>query len=308
MNSVSLLQHTLDRYGVVTVMDARFLSLDATTKNDVLLELDTLKISNITADGSNKEVRGGMLADLLLSYNYGRTVNVEITDALVSQHSLKQMWGGTLNEDNIDFHNKITVTIPAGVEVDDTPKIIFATTTASIDGVDVDLKASKFHPYKPATTNEGYLNIYNKTTNEKLALTTDYTITADTATGYTDRIADITFVAAAVAAGDEIVIYVLDQAIKSESAGTYLPIEVIMKSTSFPPVVKLVGQTKVLDAATGQPVLMEIEIPRFQMGNSFDFNMEAEGDAAVFNFAGVALTESATKDIIRMKTLMFSSM
>ena len=170
MNSVSLLQHTLDRYGVVTVMDARFLSLDATTKNDVLLELDTLKISNITADGSNKEVRGGMLADLLLSYNYGRTVNVEITDALVSQHSLKQMWGGTLNEDNIDFHNKITVTIPAGVEVDDTPKIIFATTTASIDGVDVDLKASKFHPYKPATTNEGYLNIYNKTTNEKISI------------------------------------------------------------------------------------------------------------------------------------------
>ena len=78
MDFNNLLGHNLDKFGMVTVLDVTIYSI----AGEPLLELDTLKVSSISSEGSQKEIRGGQGAELLLQYDYGRTATVEITDAL----------------------------------------------------------------------------------------------------------------------------------------------------------------------------------------------------------------------------------
>ena len=75
-----------------------------------------------------------------------------------------------------------------------------------------------------------------------------------------------------------------------------------MKSTTFPSALTLVGRTVFLNE-DGKQVLAEIEIPKFQFGNAFDFAMDAEGDASTFNFSGTALAAGDEKELIKIKTL-----
>ena len=88
-----LLGHNLEKFGAVTVFDATFYKIDS---NEPLITFDTLTVSNISFSGEQKEIRGGQGAELLLTYDYGKTAEVEITDALASMFSLQYLTGGKL--------------------------------------------------------------------------------------------------------------------------------------------------------------------------------------------------------------------
>lgn len=256
-DNIALVQHQLDRFGVVTVMDAML--YDYSTGKPIL-KLDTLKVSNLTFDGSSKEIRGGMAADLLLTYNHSRTVNVEITDALLSLYSLQQLWGSSIQDVSV-------------IRAQETKKAIAADTIPTWTNTFV----KKDGAASPVVGTD--LFVLNKTKGAYVS-----------ATPATDSIA----------VGDELVAYGY---VSVASASDYNPVETVLKSTTFPERVTLVGRTVFLDEASGKEVLAEIEIPKFQFGNSFDFNMDAEGDAATFNFSGVALADGTSKEIIKIKTL-----
>lgn len=291
-DNLSLLQHTLNRFGVVTVMDVQL--QDCLTKEPVL-ELDTLKISNITTDGSTKEIRGGMSADLLLTYSHSRTVNVEITDALLSLYSLQRMWGGVLNSGSIKFHNSIKTTLGT------TGKLIVKTDDSVVVDPEVaegDVELVGYNLINPADDPEAYLHIYDVDGDHKF---TSEQVTATWKAGY------VTFDfsqywASGGSKNKKVSIYALDVAEPDETTG-FNPVEVILRSTSFPDRVTLVGKTVYLDERSGKQILGQIEIPRFQFGNTFDISMDAEGDAATFNFSGMALVDADTKDIIKLKNL-----
>lgn len=120
-NNISLLQHQIGKFGVVTVMDAVLFEY-GTVKP--VLKMDTLKVSSITVDGSTKEIRGGATADLLLTYNYGRSVSVEITDALLSLYSLSTLWGTNVGSLDGKLY-KTTITKEAVTEGTDPFSAIF---------------------------------------------------------------------------------------------------------------------------------------------------------------------------------------
>ena len=251
-DNVSILQHELNRFGVVTVMDAMLYEYGS---NKPVLKLDTLKVSNITMDGSTKEIRGGMAADLLLTYNHSRTINVEITDALLSLHSLKALWGSSIQD----------------------VKAIRAEENAKVD---------------TASTMPTWVNTWvKKDGGANPVIGTDYFILNKTKDKYITEATDL-------AVDDELVAYGYVAVPASANA-----VETVLKSTTFPERLTLVGRTVFIDEATGKQVLAEIEIPKFQFGNAFDFNMDAEGDAATFNFSGVALAEGSSKELIKVKTL-----
>ena len=92
----NLLGHNLEKFGAVTVFDATF--YDVVT-NKPLITFDTLTVSNISFEAEQKEIRGGQGANLLLTYDYGKTATVEITDALASMYSLQYLTGGKLKGD-----------------------------------------------------------------------------------------------------------------------------------------------------------------------------------------------------------------
>ena len=97
-------------------------------------------MSNVSSEGSQKEIRGGQGADLLLTYDYGRTANIEIQDALASMSSLQYLWGGTLVESGITYHAKLETTLVDATDITltnavegSTAKVINKTTPGTAD-------------------------------------------------------------------------------------------------------------------------------------------------------------------------------
>jgi hypothetical protein len=87
---LNILQHNIERFGMVTVMDVMLFDTDT---NAPVLQLDTLKMTNISVEAEAKEIRGGIGNDMLISFDFGRTANIEMQDALVSPDSIAFLWG-----------------------------------------------------------------------------------------------------------------------------------------------------------------------------------------------------------------------
>lgn len=282
-DNLSLIKHNIERFGMVTVMDV---TLFDTASADPVLELDTLKVSSISSEGSTKEIRGGLTSDLLLAYDHSRTVTIEVQDALLSMYSLQKFWGGTLKQDNVEAHAKIEL---APITTDGAV-VAFV---AGVDDAAQDLSADKYQ-----LKAEG-IKIYNKTTGTLLVEDTDYTVTANVDTKYVETITFNGIVES------NLLLYAVNVYTKAVNAGGYNPVELVLKSTSFPSTVKLVGKTVFLDQQTGKEVYAEIEIPKLKISPSLTFSMDAEGDASTFNFTGNALVDTNTSEIIKIKTLAY---
>jgi hypothetical protein len=67
--------------------------------------------------------------------------------------------------------------------------------------------------------------------------------------------------------------------------------EVTLTNDNFPTAMKLVGTSFVIEEKTGKKKRIQIEIPKFKINSNFSFTMDAEGDASVFDFNGVALVQ-----------------
>lgn len=242
----NLLGHNIEKFGMVTVLDATF--YDPNT-NEALISFDTLKVSNVAAEGSQKEIRGGQGANLLLTYDYGRTANIEITDALASMYSLEYLWGGSLKADSETFNypKKVSVKVDT-VDTFPTP---------------VDMVAGT-----PVTVVVGEEKVFSSAGTPSITAAVDEVIT----------------------------IYYFAEATVGDHVN-----QLTLTATDFPPIVKLVGDSFLIDEKSGRKVAMQIEIPRFKLDSNFSFTLEAEGDASVFDFSGVALEDEG--EIMHFRTL-----
>lgn len=252
--AIELLQHALERFGVVTVMDA---TLYDTTGKPVLF-LDTLKMSNLASEGQEKQIKGGKFADTLIVYNYGRTATIEFQDAVISFSTIDKLWGGTLER------------IPANIIVNKREKI----TAANINTLTTTQTIGTFRA------------LYNETTG--LEITATGTGTLITATGL-------------LAIGT---VYQVFYDYVSVAVGGFNPVQALIKSSSFPKMVKFVGKTFFIEQASGRQIEAEIEIPRLQLSSNFTLTMEAEGDASVFDFKGNALV-SGDHELVKIKALRY---
>ena len=90
----------LDRYGIKEVADVVFYDLDATgAPRYPVLYLDTLKVSTIEQSAEEADARGGKGNAALISWDYGKEINVTLEDALFSAKSMAIMFGnGTVEE------------------------------------------------------------------------------------------------------------------------------------------------------------------------------------------------------------------
>jgi hypothetical protein len=251
--AIELLQHALERFGVVTVMEA---TLYDTTGKPVLF-MDTLKMSNITSEGQEKTVKGGKFADTLLNYNYGRSVKIEFQDALLSFSTIDKLWGGTLDR------------VAANITINKRERIT----------------AANVNTLTTAHTIASFVAIYDETTGLEVAATgTGTTITA-TGLLVINHVYQAYYTYAAVDTG-------------------FNPVQALIKSNSFPKLVKFIGKSFFIEQASGKQIEAEIEIPRLQLNSNFTLTMEAEGDASVFDFGGTALAD-ATHELIKIKALRY---
>jgi hypothetical protein len=260
-----LLNHFKEKFGIVTVVNATFYEVDGKVP---LISFDTLKMSNITSEGQQKEIRGGQGAELLLQYDFGRTANVEITDALVSMGSLEYLFGGTLTTGTF-------------------------TALRRAEGVLITDSGTKF----PAA-------IANKT-----LIGNTVAVITKAADGEKVRITGTSALptVSSYAAGDKFVLWYEEQyttTAEDNDPDTANVREMILKATDFPPTVRFIGETIVLDADKGKKIAFQIEIPKLKLNANFTLTMDAEGDPSVFDFSGVALSHNG--DLLKVRTLGYA--
>lgn len=272
LDALNILDHQAKRFGVVTVIDATLFDI---VTGEPILELDTLKMANISTEAEEKEIRGGQQASQLIIYDYARTASMEMQDALGSIASMQYMWGNTLVDENITKHIKV----PAVVVEDDqvTPSVftvevpgrVFSNTAVTIalpedNGDDGERQVFKF---VGSTPTEG-----------------PTTITIPLVGG-----ADL------FTAGDKVTVYA--EVLAGPGAQS-----LTLSTTSFSNNVKIVGKTFVIDQATGVRKAAELVIHNFQLNPTFELMFDSEGEASVFDFSGRALQDAEGR-FITMKYL-----
>jgi hypothetical protein len=103
--------NAITRFGIKEVADVTFYNVveDATSelgvkKGTEVLKFDTLKVSNIESTAESSEARGGKGNAALISWDYGREVNVTIEDALMSMECLALLFGDTNDDGKITIN------------------------------------------------------------------------------------------------------------------------------------------------------------------------------------------------------------
>jgi hypothetical protein len=223
-------------------------------------------MSNITSEGQQKEIRGGQGAELLLQYDFGRTATVEITDALVSMGSLEYLFGGTLTQGTFKALRRVEGVIGATPYTIPEPADIDASVNSAISAVIFTETGKEYF--------NGSGEMFNTIAGLNAAL-------AAAQIGLTNQ---------------KYVLWYPATVTTSENKR-----EMILRATDFPPTVRFVGETIVLDADKGAKVAFQIEIPKLKLNANFTLSLDAEGDPSVFDFGGVALSHNG--ELIKVRTL-----
>jgi hypothetical protein len=270
-----LLTHFKEKFGIVTVVNATFYEVDG---KKPLISFDTLKMSNITSEGQQKEIRGGQGAELLLQYDFGRTANIEITDALVSMGSLEYLFGGNMTTGAFKALRRVEGTFAAANTIP----------ASAYVGIDVN-----------AVGHIVAIVIKQNGTRIKFPAgnTAPYDLISDLNTALTQLPAAI---------GDKFVLWFqgsYDTAAEDADGDPAGYREMVLKASDFPPTVRFVGETVVLDADKGKKVAFIVEVPKFKLNANFTLSFDAEGDPSVFDFSGVALSHNG--ELLKVKTLGF---
>ena len=273
MNSTNLLQHQINKFGVITVMDVLLLDIET---NQPVLFLDTLKVTSLTQEGESKDIRGGIGAPELISYDFARTVTLEIQDALASMGSLEMLWGGKEYGDKDEEGNVINVDYTAMFEA--------KVNKTGDEGAEVyTITIPKDITVEPDKEKEILILDKENNTSYVPKKAEGFIITLDDG----DEPADGTIVK----------VFLPATAAKAHGA-----MAIAINSIDVPPTVKLVGQTFFIDQATGKKIPMQLEVPKFKINIGGGMAMEAEGDAAVFDFNGKAMADD-NKNFFILKQL-----
>lgn len=96
-----------EKYGIKEVANVYFEALDADKSNgiekgDIVLFLDTLKVSTIETTAENVAAQGGWGNPKLVMWDYGKEINLTLEDALISLESLRFMMGGAIRRSAVD--------------------------------------------------------------------------------------------------------------------------------------------------------------------------------------------------------------
>lgn len=98
------------QYGIKEVADVVFYSITKVGDEEFytpVLVLDTLKVSTIEKSAEKVTANGGYGNKKLITWNFGKELTLQLTDALFSPASMSLVWGGKLNAKLTDYTSSI---------------------------------------------------------------------------------------------------------------------------------------------------------------------------------------------------------
>ena len=237
-----------DRYGIKEVADVTFYKINSDgSKGAPVLFLDTLKVSTVEQTASSADARGGKGNPKLVSWDFGKEINVTLTDALFSPASMAIMFG---DKDGVSIGNtEEKITKVAMARISETK----ADTTVEIDAKE-GRKTVKVLADGSVT--------YNTTASiVKVTDAKGVNITAET---FADQ-----------AVGDKVFVH-YEVALQSKKV-------IDINADTFPGTYYITGDTFCRSDVTGEDDFFQFIIPKAKMSSENTITLEAEGDPSVFN-------------------------
>ena len=237
-----------DRYGIKEVADVTFYKINSDgSKGAPVLFLDTLKVSTVEQTASSADARGGKGNPKLVSWDFGKEINVTLTDALFSPASMAIMFG---DKDGVSIGNtEEKITKVAMARISETK----ADTTVEID-------AKEGRKTVKVLADGG--TTYNTTAGiVKVTDAKGVNITAET---FADQ-----------AVGDKVFVH-YEVALQSKKV-------IDINADTFPGTYYITGDTFCRSDVTGEDDFFQFIIPKAKMSSENTITLEAEGDPSVFN-------------------------
>ena len=236
-----------DRYGIKEVADVTFYKIESDGSRGMpVLYLDTLKVSTVEQTASSADARGGKGNPKLVSWDFGKEINVTLTDALFSPASMALMFG---DKDGVGTENTEKITKVAMTRI---------LKTAADSTIEMDTAKGRV-TVKVLAGGEG-----------AAAYNTGITKVTD-ADGVEVPAADF----GSKTAGDKFFVHY-------EVTPTSKKV-IDINADTFPGTYYITGDTFCRSDVTGEDDFFQFIIPKAKMSSENTITLEAEGDPSVFN-------------------------
>lgn len=241
-----------ERYGIKEVANVSLFALSNDEANgikegDVVLYLDTLKVSTVENTAENVSAQGGWGNPKLVTWDYGKDINVTLEDAVVSWEELRIILGGKIKKAAtgapVIIRKTAEKVFPAGEEAPAFP---------TGDG-----KTENGKHNFPAAEPTAW-HFVNLTTGERGDKTTGLTANADKA----QRIR-----------------FFWEEEVTQEDTAS----EIVISPSTFPGTYRVVGDALIRSEATGADEAFQFVINKAKMLSEVTLTMQAEGDPSTFS-------------------------
>ena len=267
-----------DKYGIKEVANVYFEALEDDPKSnvykgDIVLFLDTLKVSTIETTAETTDATGGWGNPKLISWDYGKEITITLEDALISLESLRFMLGGAIHRGGAND----PVTVRHTEEVVCGAKGVVPKPKDHITDAEYTITASTAAPVR----------VINLTTGARTQLT-EGTIDGtkiinfvnEAMLGTTTEGGEETAVSVATKQGDRLRIFWTETFQSANDADK--AVEVTISPDTFPGTYRVVGDTFMRSQDTGKDEAFQFVIGKAKVQSEVTITLEAEGDPSTF--------------------------
>lgn len=252
-----------EKFGIKEVANVYFEALEDNSafgekKGDIVLFLDTLKVSTIETTAENVAAQGGWGNPKLVMWDYGKEINLTLEDALLSLESARIMLGGKIKNSAEDD--------TAVVEVHYTAEV-----TCGEDG---------------AVSYEGLINPSTKGKFAEADKPTDETVVRfiNVTQGYRGTMNGSTPAEGVQTPAKDDVLRLFWTVEKKQDSEGNSAVEITISPDTFPGTYKIVGDTFMRNT-NGKDYPFQFVINKAKVLSEVTITMEAEGDPSTFEMS-----------------------
>lgn len=303
-----------DKYGIKEVANVYFEALEDEIENgvyagDIVLYLDTLKVSTIETTAENVAAQGGWGNPRLIQWDYGKEITVTLEDALLSLESLRFMFGGAIKQTKRQEKVVVHHTADVVVKKNQSDQIVFDAPKHEKLDVTMIPTATYGHPIK--IINLGGPDKDSKTAGARtqIRVANDSQVISMTESNNTitfknpKLIGDNSQYAPAV--GDHLRLFWDEVITGAENQSKFTAVEVTISPSTFPGTYRVVGDTFMRSEKTGADEMFQFVIEKAKVSSEVTLTLEAEGDPATFEMTLNVLRSTGDDGTEMMKLIRY---